>query len=126
MPSVFFIHDAIPIDYPEFCSPARGRPPRQAAYDGVEVRPLVIVDSEEIALRGPEVAEQSTAREPRIEVVPLGIDNAFCDEREKAPIHGEGPYFLYVGTIEPRKNACSCLRSGVGWSSEWERRRRDW
>ncbi|MFN9778456.1 MAG: glycosyltransferase family 4 protein, partial [Alphaproteobacteria bacterium] len=48
-------------------------------------------------------------REPRIDVVPLGVEDAFL-----TPQHGtlppvERPYFVYVGTIEPRKNLAFLL-----------------
>ena len=43
-------------------------------------------------------------RAPEIAIVPLGVDAVFAETRRSLARRPEIPYFVYVGTIEPRKN----------------------
>ena len=104
LPSVFFVHDAIPIEYPEFCSPgAYGRHVRRLMTVS-KFASLAIVNSEESRRAVKRALIDRGARAPDIEVVPLGVDDAFLAASAQRPIKAQSPYFLYVGTIEPRKN----------------------
>ncbi|MFN8949183.1 MAG: glycosyltransferase family 4 protein [Alphaproteobacteria bacterium] len=107
--SVFFLHDVIPIDYPEYCSP--GAAPRHLGRLKTvsELAELILVNSQYTADRTRHWLRHLGWREPRIDVVPLGVEDAFL-----TPQHGtlppvERPYFVYVGTIEPRKNLAFLL-----------------
>ena len=102
--SVFFIHDAIPIEYPEFCSPGADERHVKRLMTVSKFASLIIVNSEQSRRAVRRALNDRGAGEPRIEVVPLGIEKAFCDEPEKTAIRCTTPYFLCVGTIEPRKN----------------------
>jgi glycosyltransferase involved in cell wall biosynthesis len=104
LPSVFFVHDAIPIEYPEFCSPgAYGRHVRRLMTVS-KFASLAIVNSEASRRAVKRALIDRGARAPDIEVVPLGVDDAFLAASAERPIKAQSPYFLYVGTIEPRKN----------------------
>lgn len=70
---------------------------------------LIVTDSE---FSKKEIIKYFPQHESRIRVVPCGVDlERFhpCDDPERIPevkksLEIEGDYFLYVGTIEPRKN----------------------
>ena len=75
------------------------------------VRADVIVTDSEFSKQ--EIIKYFPKHEKKIRVVPCGVDlNKFrpCDEPERIPevkksLGIEGEYFLYVGTIEPRKTS---------------------
>lgn len=70
---------------------------------------MIVTDSE---FSRSEILKYFPSHEKKIRVVPCGVDlNKFkpCDSPERIPevkssLGIEGDYFLYVGTIEPRKN----------------------
>jgi glycosyltransferase involved in cell wall biosynthesis len=104
MPSVFFIHDVIPIDFPEFCSPgARERHLRRLKTVS-ELASLLLVNSEYTAAALTRHLCERGWRRPPIGVAPLGVDQWFLDRKALAPPRAKHPYAVCVGTIEPRKN----------------------
>jgi glycosyltransferase involved in cell wall biosynthesis len=95
------IHDIIPVTHPEYARPGQAETHRRrmastgALADGVIVNSAATAE----ALR-PFLAER--AEEPPIVVAPLGIEPAPPPGR---PRMADGrPYFVTLGTIEPRKN----------------------
>jgi glycosyltransferase involved in cell wall biosynthesis len=102
--SAFFIHDAIPIEFPEFCS--RGsfdRHVRRLATVSAHAA-LVIVNSRDSRRAIEAALKERRARVPDIEVLPLAVGAAFANAKRTAGPRPPVPYFLYVGNIEPRKN----------------------
>ncbi len=107
--SVFFIHDTIPIDYPEFVAP--GAPARHARRMSTtaSMASLVIVNSQTTKRHLERYLAADQQRVPPIEVIPLGVAECFrrvgasqsCALARAAPGH---PYFVTLSTIEPRKN----------------------
>ena len=65
---------------------------------------LAIVNSDESRRAVRRALADRGARAPDMEVVPLGVDDAFLGASTQGPVNAQSPYFLYVGTIEPRKN----------------------
>ena len=56
-----------------------------------------------------------------VHVAPLGVSPPTCDVMSEATTR---PYFLCVGTIEPRRIICCyCICGGVWWSCTATRRR---
>lgn len=110
VPSVFLIHDAIPVDYPEFCSPGSAAR-HHARLETVSRRAsLVIVNSDATRSAISRYIAAQGWRVPEIEVVHLGVDRWFLGNgvnggsaSTKADLPAR-PYFVCVGTIEPRKN----------------------
>ncbi len=111
--NVFFVHDTIPIAYPEFVaavSPARHeRRMRTVA----QMASLVVVNSTTTQQHLASHFEAAGLRLPPVAVIPLGVAPAFIRERDRIAAHtapavrtsGEGhPYFVTLSTIEPRKN----------------------
>jgi glycosyltransferase involved in cell wall biosynthesis len=102
--SAFFIHDLIPIDYPEFVSPhscarheGRLRTVSQLA-SGIMVNSAYTRRSLEAYLT------RSKLPVPKVEVIPLGVSDWFCKAQALDPPRASVPYFVTVSTIEPRKN----------------------
>lgn len=107
--SVFFIHDTIPIDYPEFVAPVSlGRHVRRMKTVS-EMASLIIVNSATTQRHLEAHLSRSRLRVPPCVVVPLGVAQTFItvrDEHLKSPQGGAPghPYFVSLSTIEPRKN----------------------
>jgi glycosyltransferase involved in cell wall biosynthesis len=104
LPSVFFVHDAIPIEYPEFCAPGAYVRHVRRLTTVSKLASLAIVNSEESRRAVRRALADRGARAPEMEVVPLGVDEAFLGASAQGPLGAQSPYFLCVGTIEPRKN----------------------
>ncbi len=102
--STFFLHDAIPIEFPEFCSPgAFDRHVRRLATVSAHAS-LAIVNSQDSRRAVAAALAERHMRTPDIEIVPLAVDEAFVQAGRAPPKPPATPYFVYVGTIEPRKN----------------------
>lgn len=101
VPAAFMIHDTIPLDFPEFCSPGADRRHTARLETVARAADVVIVNSE--ATRRSLAFHLSGIRPNlRIETVPLGVGEAF--HADGPAMEGANPYFVVVGTIEPRKN----------------------
>lgn len=91
------IHDTIPIDHPGFVVPGRSDQLRQTLARGARNADVILVPSEAVAAS---VRGQFHDVQPL--VAPLGIAAPMA---EQAPsMRSERPYFVTIGTIEPRKN----------------------
>jgi glycosyltransferase involved in cell wall biosynthesis len=94
------IHDIIPVTHPEYARPGQAEKHRRRMASTGAMADGVIVNSEATAqaLR-PWLRQQAVP----VLVAPLGIDVA--PEPPPAGPGGDGhPYFVMLGTIEPRKN----------------------
>lgn len=100
---VFFVHDLIPIEHPAFNRAAE--PDRHRARLHVVARHArsVIVNSE--ATRGAlhDWLAAEGLRRPEMVSIPLGVAEAFAPAAPARPAPAT-PYFVVLGTIEPRKN----------------------
>jgi glycosyltransferase involved in cell wall biosynthesis len=102
--STFFLHDAIPIEFPEFCSPGSyGRHVARLSTVSAHAT-LAIVNSQDSRRAVAAALAERGLRAPDIEIVPLAVDEAFARARAEPKRAPAIPYFVYVGTIEPRKN----------------------
>jgi len=100
--SVVMIHDLIPIAYPEFCSPNGARLHLRRIEAVLEHAHLVITNSQATADELEAFATETGARTPPICAAPLGLDDAFLKPSPNEQL--TVPYFVCVGTLEPRKN----------------------
>ncbi|MDD3444404.1 MAG: glycosyltransferase family 1 protein [Zavarzinia sp.] len=108
-PAIFFVHDLIPLTHPEYCG--RGEDARHARRMETVARHarLIIVNS---AFTKRDMEAHLAARglpAPPLATIPLGIEDAFRHTAAAAPPPAV-PYFVVVGTIEPRKNHALLLR----------------
>ncbi len=108
---VFFLHDVLPLTYPEMFPPAEAKR-HLARLDVLSRRAAGII----VALD--DTKRQLTAQftrlgrsPPPICVTPLPVDDAFHGTVEPDPALAEVPYFVTVGTLEPRKNHLMLLHA---------------
>ena len=100
---VFFVHDLIPIEYPEYsraAEPAR-HAARLATIAGHARAVLVNSAATRDSLRRYWAARN--VRTPAITVAPLGLSLDTTVQALPSP-QAAVPYFVLLGTIEPRKN----------------------
>ena len=102
--SVVLIHDTIPLDWPEH--------QKTGTPDHFEERLRAVAASADLVVTPSEQTRQSAenhferyGRTPRTIVAPLGIEPAPVQPGPvPAGVPQDRPYFVCVGTIEPRKN----------------------
>lgn len=99
---VFFVHDLIPVEFPEYGVPGEAeRHRRRMAAIGRRAA-AVIANSEDVADRfRRHLALEGHPAVP-VSAAPLGIESAFG--RSVSARTGARPYFVVCGTIEARKN----------------------
>lgn len=100
--TVFFVHDLIPISYPEYGRP--GEAERHAVRMETMARhgAQIIANSADVAAHfSGYLAHRALPARP-VAVAPLGVEPSFAE----GPTHfaPERPTFVVCGTIEPRKN----------------------
>ena len=106
---VFFLHDVIPIDTPEFCRPGEDARHRLRIAAMARHARLVLVNSQATADAARLCMEREGWRIPPFAVVPLGVEECFRRGAELPVPRAPHPYFIVVGTIEPRKNLAFLL-----------------
>ncbi|MCQ0990286.1 glycosyltransferase family 4 protein [Jiella marina] len=104
MESVFLIHDAIPVDYPEFCSPGSAARHHARLQTVSRKAAMMILNSAATQTAVSDYMREQGWHVPPSRVVPLGVDQWFADRESPRPPLPQAPYFVSVGTIEPRKN----------------------
>jgi glycosyltransferase involved in cell wall biosynthesis len=98
---VCLIHDLIPMDFPEYARPGQDLRHRRRIETAALLADAVIVGS--VAIR--DALQPHLDRDghtPTVLVSPFGID--LPQVAADGPPLPEAPYFVCVGTIEPRKN----------------------
>ena len=97
---VTFVHDLIPIEYPEFARPGHDRIHTRRMQTAAALSDAVIVNSAATGLALRPFLDRA-GRSPPMLVAPLGVQPRPA-AAEAAPV--ASPYFVYLSTIEPRKN----------------------
>jgi glycosyltransferase involved in cell wall biosynthesis len=100
---VVFIHDLIPIEYPEFSHPREKALHERRLENSLRHSRGIVVNSQCTESAVKRFARRAGLPVPPIQVAPLGHD---LPQRgvESLPNEIRKPYFLVLGTIEPRKN----------------------
>ncbi len=100
----FFVHDLIPIEYPQFARPRHAKLNTNRIATALHIADGLIVNSH--ATRTSLENFCADGKPPPILVAPFGITLAVGKTGQKPPFANTlgRPYFLCVGTIEPRKN----------------------
>lgn len=102
---VFLVHDLLPMDYPEYFRPGYRERFGRRLDTIVEHAKALITTSTPVRLR---IEQEYTARGHRmvpIHVEPLPSTMPPGEARDLAdPVLARQPYFVALGTIEPRKN----------------------
>ncbi|WP_255757803.1 glycosyltransferase family 1 protein [Massilia sp. erpn] len=117
-PVVATLHDALPIAHPEWCSPKQRRLKNWLQIKAAHKANHVIAVSQFAVA---ELVQCFGVDERRISVVHNGVDESWFTpppaERCAATLaaHGLRPgYFLFVGTLQPRKNVERLLQAYLG------------
>jgi glycosyltransferase involved in cell wall biosynthesis len=97
------IHDIIPVTHPEYARAGQAEKHRRRMASAGALSDGVIVNSEATA-EALRPWMQGGARTAPILVAPLGIGTGAPHPAAPAAAHDEPPYFVSLGTIEPRKN----------------------
>lgn len=93
------IHDTIPLDFPQFSSP--GSPEAFAGKLKAAAAADVVIHAAEATRAATEAHLARAGRVPEALVAPLGIEPVPPDLSLPLP---DEPYFVALGTVEPRKN----------------------
>ncbi len=100
---VFYVHDLIPLSHPEFVRPEEPERHRRRMETVLKHASLVLCNSQVTARVLRTFAQQSNRTPPSIAVLPPGVEQCFrSSPSDMAPTRM--PYFVTLGTIEPRKN----------------------
>lgn len=105
---VVMIHDLIPITYPEFCGPGAAARHHRRLDSVLQHAAAILTNSVATADDVRDYASARALTAPSIFVAPLGLEPSFV-----APLNdpiAALPYFVCVGTIEPRKNLVMLLK----------------
>ncbi|AMU15801.1 hypothetical protein BJL96_10610 [Burkholderia cenocepacia] len=98
---VFMIHDLIPLTHPEYCRPGVDAAHRQRVHTALRHAAGIIANSEITLASIKKEAHDAGLRLPASTVARLA-PGVRPDTAMLRPI--DGPYFVMLGTIEPRKN----------------------
>ncbi|MBV1705983.1 MAG: glycosyltransferase family 4 protein [Hyphomicrobiales bacterium] len=109
IPVTLLLHDVIPIDHPEFCRPGAARQHEARLRGAAALGARLIVNSEFTRARVAHHWDALRLGSPPVLVAPLGIEAVFAAAAARDAPPDAAPYFLCVGTIEPRKNLAFLL-----------------
>ena len=99
---VFMIHDLLPLDYPEYFAPGETEKFRTRIGTALRYGRAFLVSTEAVRRRlEREIAERGLAPRP---IWARAFPSPLADFPTPAPHLTRHPYFVVVGTLEPRKN----------------------
>lgn len=99
---VTLIHDLIPIRFPEYARPGEDARHARRMTTALKTASLLVANSRDTARDLESFAGETGVTAPAIVAAPLGLE---ADFRADVPALEAGkPYFVTLGTIEPRKN----------------------
>ena len=103
---VLFIHDTIPCDFPEYCREHEGAKHLLRLRNSFQCGTHIVVNSEYTGRRLEAWRQILGGPEVPVEVIPIGVDPGVLEHAGyDAPLFPpKRPYFVVLGTIEPRKN----------------------
>lgn len=116
-PFVLTVHDMCFFRHPEWFSKSRALYYRNVMAAGIRAATHIIADSQATAT---DIMELMNIPESRIDVIPLGVDNCFTPatvaqkEQVRKTYNLPERFFLFVGTLEPRKNLARLIQA---WES---------
>lgn len=109
--AVFFVHDLLPLSHPEFFPPAEEARHRKRIEVLAKRATGVIVASKATQSALKDHLNSIGMNVPPIAVIPLPVEDIFKRDRPPSPaFQPDKPYFVTIGTIEPRKNQLLLLQ----------------
>ncbi len=103
---IYFLHDLIPITHPEYCRAGETARHEIRLSTMLATGAGLVVNSEMTARDLTRHAEERDMKLPPLVVAPLGTEPL---PLPAARMPEEAPYFVMLGTIEPRKNHLAML-----------------
>lgn len=107
---IFYLHDIIPIDYPEYVREGDDLSHKKRVGVMSDYADLVLVNSQYTKNRFSDFCSSNNIRFPCTDVALIGVEESFLEKISLSEL-GEidknitdRNYFVYVSTIEPRKN----------------------
>lgn len=110
---IFFVHDLIPLSHPEYCRPGDRERHTQRLYNMLALAAGIVTNSHDTLMRLERFALEHRRPMVLAEAAHLGADLQ-TDDRWQSGEAGDPsghqpdplsvPYFVVLGTIEPRKN----------------------
>ena len=101
---VFFIHDTIPCDFPQFCRKHEGLRHLLRIRNAFRYGTHLVVNSNYTLERLENWRLLMALPERPMEVIPIGLEPRFVDGSDGDAQQSGRSYFVVLGTIEPRKN----------------------
>ena len=101
---VFVVHDLIPITHPEFCRPGEGQRHEQRMRSVLQHASGVVANSQHTLEALRRFAAERTWRMPTAQAAHLAGSADISSGLADAGPPVSAPYFVVLGTIEPRKN----------------------
>lgn len=98
---VYFLHDLIPLTHPEYCRPGEAQRHHQRLLTMLQTGVGLVLNSRATESDLHAWAGAKSLHVPPVVVAPIGTVTLPAAARE-APV--AGPYFVMLGTVEPRKN----------------------
>lgn len=100
---VCLIHDLIPIEFPEYAGPGQAARHLQRIETAAQLADAIIVGSA-VTRDALQPHLDRARRNPPVLVAPFGTGLPALPDPDTAPTIPDRPYFVYVSTIEARKN----------------------
>lgn len=101
---LFYVHDLIPLLRPEFCRAGEAERHKTRIRTTLRLHRLILCNSQASARTLDEMAEADGLAQPFTAVLPPGLEDAFLHFDAASSVRTTQPYFVCLGTIEPRKN----------------------
>ena len=110
---VIFVHDLIPITHPEFTGDGQTEKHRRRLANALRMADLLLVNSRHTATELAAHAQEAGLACPAIEPLTIGVEPLSTLPQARDTLPGDlqhRPYFVVLGTIEPRKNHLLLLK----------------
>lgn len=104
---LFYIHDLIPIDFSEYVREGDSETHTRRMHHAAVFADVILVNSEFTRKRFLTFCKDESLEAPPCEVLVIGVEPTFISLAKKqsaSEMAVEQPYFITIGTIEPRKN----------------------
>lgn len=101
---VFMLHDAIPLEFPEFVTPDSVKVHHRIVDNAARRARALIVPTNAVRMSVLEALAQRGAAGVPVHAATLPIETLFARDIAPAPGFETHPYFLALGAVEPRKN----------------------
>ena len=109
--AVFFIHDLLPLQFPEYFEPTHIAWHRRSLDIFARYGHAAIVNTHVVERQLLDFLHTRSRHDVRVLVSPLPPDPTFTAPHKRDPDLAEVPYFVMCGTIEPRKNQLMLLQA---------------